>query len=84
MNNISDTKESLGNKIISGIKRSIPEIIGMIAGGIGGYFYYSFVGCSGGTCPITSNPWLTILWGSVTGYLIGSIFHSKNNKNNKS
>lgn len=83
--NLIDTKESLRIRIIQGVKRSIPEIIGMVAGGIGGYFYYSFVGCSGGSCPITSNPWMTILWGSITGYLLGSFFNSKNNtKNNKS
>jgi hypothetical protein len=83
--NLMDTKASLGSKIISGIKRSIPEMIGMVVGGFGGYFYFIFVGCSGGSCPITSNPWMTILGGSITGYLLGSFFNSKNNtKNNKS
>jgi hypothetical protein len=81
--NMSETKETLRTKISSGLKRSVPEIIGMIAGGIGGYFYYIFVGCSGGSCPITSNPWMTILWGSVTGYLLGSFFNNKNNKTKK-
>lgn len=76
-----DTKESLRTKIITGVKRLIPEIVGTIAGGIAGYFYYSFIGCSGGTCPITSNPWMTILWGSIMGYLVGGFFNSKNNKN---
>jgi hypothetical protein len=35
------------------------------------------VGCPSGACAITSNPWLTILWGAILGYLIGGTFKKK-------
>lgn len=84
MENIGDTKDTLRNRLFGLIKRWLPELTGLILGGIGGYIYYIKVGCSSGACPITSNPWMTIIWGSITGYLIGSFFNSKNNKIKKS
>ena len=62
------------------IKHSVGSIIGFITGGIGGFIYYKTVGCSSGACAITSNPYLTIIWGSLLGYLIGSTLN-KTNKN---
>lgn len=32
-------------------------------GAIGGYAYYYFIGCSSGACPITSNPWISTVYG---------------------
>lgn len=57
-------------------------IIGSIAGAIGGYSYYSLVGCSTGTCAITSNPIISTLYFSVMGGLVVSII-SPNHKNKK-
>lgn len=61
------------------------SIIGLGIGIIGGYLYYSLVGCKTGTCAITSNPWLSILWGGIMGYLLFDMFSSrtKQNKNNE-
>ena len=44
--------------------------IGVVAGAAVGFLIYSTIGCSGGSCPITGNPYMSILWGSVTGLLI--------------
>lgn len=39
-----------------------------IAGGIiVGYLYYHFIGCSNGSCAITSNPYMSMLFGGVLG-----------------
>jgi uncharacterized membrane protein YdjX (TVP38/TMEM64 family) len=38
-------------------------IIGLIIGGAGGFAYYYFVGCKSGTCAITSDPYISILYG---------------------
>lgn len=57
-----------------------PRILGSIAGLLGGYLYYTEIGCKQGTCPITSNPWLTMLWGGTMGYLIGDMFRPKTSK----
>lgn len=42
-----------------------------IIGALGGYAYYYFIGCSNGTCPITSNWYITTLYGSVMGLVLG-------------
>lgn len=49
-------------------------IAGAFIGAIGGYLYYAFVGCVSGTCPITSNPYLSIFYGTLMGYLFFGLF----------
>ena len=49
-------------------------IIGVIAGAIGGYLYYHFVGCASGTCAITSKPLNSTLYGAMMGGLLFSMF----------
>ena len=44
--------------------------LGVITGGTLGFLYYSFIGCSSGHCAITSNPYLSILYGSIMGYFV--------------
>jgi hypothetical protein len=46
-------------------------ILGVVIGGAGGFAYYKFVGCSTGSCPITSNPYSSIVYGMLIGGLIG-------------
>ncbi len=57
-------------------KRFIINIIGVILGIGGGYLYYHFYGCTNG-CPINSNPFLSMIWGGLLGYLITSLFKDK-------
>lgn len=72
-------EENNQNKFLLKIKSlfSIASIIGIAIGIIGGYIYYLKVGCTSGTCPITSNPWMSMLWGAIIGYLIGDMFKKK-------
>ncbi|MEL7623205.1 MAG: DUF6132 family protein [Clostridiales bacterium] len=50
-------------------------IIGIAIGALVGYFvFYRLIGCSGGTCPITSNPYTSIIYGSVLGALLSAQF----------
>ena len=44
-------------------------MIGVVAGGLLGYGVYRFIGCASGTCPITSNPWVS----TIVGMLIGGL-----------
>ncbi len=44
--------------------------MGIAIGAILGYAYYYFIGCSSGTCPITSNPINSILYGSFAGLVL--------------
>lgn len=65
-------------------KYASPTTILLIFIGIaGGYLYYHFVGCASGGCPITSNPWLTMLWGGILGYLIGDSIKPKHKEQKK-
>lgn len=45
-------------------------LAGIVAGGLLGYLFYRLVGCSTGTCPITSRPLNSILYGAVMGLLV--------------
>ena len=45
-------------------------IVGMVVGSILGYGVYHFMGCSSGTCPLTSNPWISTIVGMVFGALL--------------
>jgi hypothetical protein len=55
------------------IKKHLLVIIFTLAGAIGGFLYWHFVGCNTGTCPIKSKWYLMTLWGLAFGYLAGSI-----------
>lgn len=48
--------------------------LGVVLGGGLGFAYYKFVGCSSGTCPLTSNPWISSIYGAVLGLLISTSF----------
>jgi len=67
------------------ISKNRLAIIGIVAGAVGGYLYYYFVGCSSGTCPITSRPLNSTVYGAVMGGLFFSIFKKEkiNQKKNK-
>lgn len=67
----------LGNKYI---------IIGTIVGGIAGYIYYKQIGCSNGSCAITSDPYNSIIYFAFMGGLLTSIIKPspKNEKKSKS
>jgi len=54
-------------------KKYLPEFAGTVAGAVGGYLYWKYVGCVSGTCAIKSNWYLMIPWGAVLGYLAGSV-----------
>ncbi len=60
-------------------------IIGIVVGAIGGYLYYHYIGCSSGTCSITSKPLNSTLYGSLMGGLVFSMFkkETKNSEKNE-
>lgn len=49
----------------------------VILGVVGGYAYYALIGCKTGSCGITSNPYLSMLWGGLLGYLLTDFFVKK-------
>jgi len=43
----------------------------MLGGAALGFAYYYFIGCASGTCPITSNPYISTAYGALLGTLFG-------------
>ena len=39
--------------------------------GLAGWLYWYFIGCSSGTCAITSSPLNSTLYGSTMGFILG-------------
>jgi len=60
------------------VKKHLLYIVGGILGAVGGFLYWFYVGCQSGTCPITSSPWMSTIWGALIGSLFLSLF--KKNK----
>jgi hypothetical protein len=44
--------------------------IGIIVGGVAGFLYWKFVGCTSGACPLTSNKFISIAYGALLGSLL--------------
>jgi len=42
----------------------------VIIGALCGFAYYYFVGCTTNTCPITSNPYISIGYGALIGTVV--------------
>lgn len=55
------------------------KLLGIVMGSIAGGLYYNYIGCSSGSCPITSNPYLSITYGAVLGYLLLDIIKPTKN-----
>ena len=57
------------------------RVLPVFAGALLGYAYYYYIGCVSGTCAITSNPYISTLYGAVIGLLLS--FPSKRKKKEK-
>ena len=53
------------------------NLIGITLGELVGFLYWKFVGCSSGTCMITSRPINSTLYGALMGFLVAGIFTKK-------
>jgi len=59
------------------VRHNILLITGVVLGALAGYLYWKFIGCSSGTCIITSNPINSTIYGGFMGGLLFSIIKSK-------
>lgn len=71
------------NPRLAGIRRLLPVVLLTLAGALGGYLYYRYVGCASGTCPITSSPYISSIYGAIIGALLGSSFTPAGKKGGK-
>ncbi|MGZ8556984.1 MAG: DUF6132 family protein [Chitinophagaceae bacterium] len=59
---------------------NILYIIGAIIGAIAGYLYWQQIGCTTGTCAITSKPVNSTVYGAIMGSLLLGLFKKENRK----
>jgi hypothetical protein len=49
---------------------TVRTILFVLLGGAVGLAYQRFIGCRTGTCAITSNPYVSTIYGAVLGFLL--------------
>lgn len=59
------------------------QLVFLVAGAVGGFLYWRFIGCEGGTCAIKSVWYWSTLWGAAAGYLLGDFINDFINKRKK-
>lgn len=68
-------------------KRSLIKlVIFSLLGAGAGFAYYFFVGCQTNHCPITSNPFISIIYGFIMGFILGfdpKLFKATPDKNSE-
>lgn len=62
------------------LKKYSVLLIGIALGAVAGFLYRKYVGCVTGSCPITSRPINSSLYGAVMGGLVGDMFRKSNKK----
>ena len=58
-------------------------VIGIALGALAGLIYWQTIGCSSGTCAITSNWHTSTLYGSFMGFLVSGIVTDFTHKKKK-
>ena len=61
-------------------KNNALYFIGAAVGAIAGYIYWQQVGCTSGTCMITSKPINSTLYGAMMGSLLFGMFKKEKKK----
>ncbi|PBQ30690.1 hypothetical protein CNR22_02510 [Sphingobacteriaceae bacterium] len=56
------------------------ELMGILVGSVGGWMYWFFIGCSSGTCAITSHPINSSLYGAFMGAVLLGILRKETKK----
>lgn len=55
-------------------------IAGFLLGALAGFLYWKYVGCSTGTCAITSKPFNSTIYFAILGALLFSVFQPNQKK----
>ena len=52
------------------MNRWIKRTIIILVGGMGGFAYYYYIGCLNGSCPISSNPYVSTAYGALLAAIL--------------
>lgn len=58
------------------MKKWLRPALFTLGGGLVGFAYYALVGCATGSCAITSNPFSSIIYMALIGWLLSGVFGS--------
>lgn len=58
----------------------VKRVLFVALGAGGGFAYYYFIGCASGTCPISSSPYISTVYGALIGGMAGWPRSDKNSK----
>lgn len=61
--------KKIGKKMLDALSWRV--VLSTIIGAGLGFAYYRFVGCRSGACPISSNPFISTIYGGVLGFIWG-------------
>ena len=56
------------------MKKWLKPILFTAGGALVGLAYYYSVGCATGTCPLSSNPWISMGYMGLVGWLLSGVF----------
>ncbi|MDD4143900.1 MAG: hypothetical protein PHN68_04630 [Prolixibacteraceae bacterium] len=62
------------------LKKNYITVIFTLAGALGGFLYWKYIGCLSGTCMIQSVWYWSTLWAGTVGYLAGDFLQKLINK----
>lgn len=63
--------------VMSWVIKNLKTIAGVFVGALAGFAYYYWIGCASGSCPITSQPLNSTLYGALMGGLLFNTFQTK-------
>lgn len=55
-------------------KKAMMTLLYIVLGAAAGLAYQRFIGCRSGTCAITSNPYVSTMYGALMGYMLSGGF----------
>ena len=67
-------KPSSRNHQNEALKMFLRIVVGTVVGAAVGLGWHKLVGCSGGACPLTGNPFISTLYGMTAGALVAASF----------
>jgi hypothetical protein len=67
---------NIAKKMLAWIKKRRISVIFLLMGGLSGFLYWKFIGCTTGTCPLKSHWYTMTIYGLLMGWLIGDLISS--------
>lgn len=67
---MNSIQQRWGELMVSNLNRAVGYGLAALTGAAGGYLYWQQIGCSSGSCAITSDPVNSTLYGAMMGVLI--------------